>query len=124
MSIQIGYVLPFFLSLPSSSCTSSPVLTCTLQIIRHAVSGMLPKNRLRDRRLARLKIFPTSQTGKIGANVMKSWEDGSLTLPCEPPVSKRSLKRAAEALKEGGTADTVKGGGLWRGWYIVLRVWN
>lgn len=27
------------------------------QIIRHAVSGMLPKNKLRDKRLARLKIF-------------------------------------------------------------------
>lgn len=27
------------------------------KIIRHAVSGMLPKNKLRDRRLARLKIF-------------------------------------------------------------------
>lgn len=28
-----------------------------LQIIRAAVSGMLPKNKLRDRRLSRLKIF-------------------------------------------------------------------
>lgn len=28
-----------------------------LQIIRAAVSGMLPKNKLRDRRLERLKIF-------------------------------------------------------------------
>lgn len=27
------------------------------EIIRHAVSGMLPKNKLRDRRLARLYIF-------------------------------------------------------------------
>ena len=27
------------------------------QIIRHAVEGMLPKNKLRDQRLARLKIF-------------------------------------------------------------------
>lgn len=27
------------------------------KIIEHAVSGMLPKNRLRDRRLARLKVF-------------------------------------------------------------------
>ncbi len=27
------------------------------QIIRHAVEGMLPKNKLRDKRLARLKIF-------------------------------------------------------------------
>ncbi len=28
------------------------------EIIRHAVSGMLPKNKLRDQRLARLFIFP------------------------------------------------------------------
>lgn len=28
------------------------------KLIRHAVSGMLPKNKLRDRRLARLYIFP------------------------------------------------------------------
>lgn len=27
------------------------------KIVRHAVSGMLPKNKLRDERLARLKIF-------------------------------------------------------------------
>jgi len=27
------------------------------QIIRHAVEGMLPKNKLRDQRLARLKVF-------------------------------------------------------------------
>ena len=28
------------------------------KIIRHAVSGMLPKNKLKDPRLVRLKIFP------------------------------------------------------------------
>ena len=28
------------------------------EIIRHAVSGMLPKNKLRDKRLSRLFIFP------------------------------------------------------------------
>jgi len=27
------------------------------QIVRHAIEGMLPKNKLRDQRLARLKIF-------------------------------------------------------------------
>ncbi|MCJ7804422.1 50S ribosomal protein L13 [Patescibacteria group bacterium] len=31
------------------------------QIIRHAVAGMLPKNKLRDQRLARLKIFSESK---------------------------------------------------------------
>ena len=28
------------------------------EIIRHAVSGMLPKNKLRDKRLSRLFVFP------------------------------------------------------------------
>lgn len=31
------------------------------EVIRHAVSGMLPKNKLRDRRLARLHIFPDAK---------------------------------------------------------------
>lgn len=31
------------------------------EIIRHAVSGMLPKNKLRDRRLARLFIYPGAE---------------------------------------------------------------
>jgi len=28
------------------------------KVIKHAVSGMLPKNRLREKRLTRLKVFP------------------------------------------------------------------
>lgn len=31
------------------------------EIIRHAVSGMLPKNKLRDRRLTRLFVFPSEK---------------------------------------------------------------
>lgn len=31
------------------------------EIIRHAVSGMLPKNKLRDRRLSRLFIYPGNE---------------------------------------------------------------
>lgn len=31
------------------------------KIVRHAVSGMLPKNKLRDRRLARLFVFPNEK---------------------------------------------------------------
>ena len=31
------------------------------KIVRHAVAGMLPKNKLRERRLARLKIFINDQ---------------------------------------------------------------
>ena len=31
------------------------------KIVRHAVSGMLPKNKLRDQRLARLFVFPGNE---------------------------------------------------------------
>lgn len=31
------------------------------ELVRHAVSGMLPKNKLRDRRLTRLHIFPDKE---------------------------------------------------------------
>ena len=48
-------------------------------VIRHAVSGMLPKNRLRDRRLERLYVFPREHMGVLGSNILRSWEDGSLT---------------------------------------------
>jgi hypothetical protein len=49
-----------------------------LQIIRHAVSGMLPKNKLRDRRLERLKVFPGEHVGILEANFLQNWEDGSM----------------------------------------------
>ncbi|KZP21608.1 60S ribosomal protein L23 [Athelia psychrophila] len=50
-------------------------------IIRHAVSGMLPKNKMRDRRLERLKVFCGPRTGVYGANVVKRWDDGTLKGP-------------------------------------------
>ncbi|KAF8634376.1 hypothetical protein AX15_000946 [Amanita polypyramis BW_CC] len=65
------------------------------EILRHAVSGMLPKNKLRDRRLERLKIFPSFHTGKLGANIMKSWEEGTL-----PPDHNPSRPTTARTLKE------------------------
>ncbi|KIM57965.1 hypothetical protein SCLCIDRAFT_1219015 [Scleroderma citrinum Foug A] len=49
------------------------------EIIVHAVSGMLPKNKLRDRRLARLKVFGGSNMGIYRNNILKRWEDGTLT---------------------------------------------
>ncbi|KAF9004307.1 ribosomal protein L13 domain-containing protein [Cyathus striatus] len=55
-------------------------------IIRQAVSGMLPKNKLRERRLERLKVFPTDQMGILGANIMRSWEDGTLPPDYDPSV--------------------------------------
>ncbi|PKI83629.1 54S ribosomal protein L23, mitochondrial [Malassezia vespertilionis] len=42
------------------------------EIIRRAVSGMLPKNKLRDRRLERLKIFP-DDTNPYEANIVKRY---------------------------------------------------
>ncbi|KAF8703064.1 hypothetical protein AX14_014242 [Amanita brunnescens Koide BX004] len=64
------------------------------EIIRQAVSGMLPKNKLRDRRLERLKIFPSFQMGKLGGNVLRSWEDGTLPLDYDPsrPTTSRTLR--------------------------------
>ena len=48
------------------------------QIIRKAVSGMLPKNKLRERRLERLRIFEGPDMGVFQKNILKRWEDGTL----------------------------------------------
>lgn len=48
------------------------------QIIRKAVSGMLPKNKLRERRLERLRIFEGPDMGIFQKNILKRWEDGTL----------------------------------------------
>lgn len=42
---------------------------------------MLPKNKMRDRRLERLKVFCGPRTGVYGANVVKRWDDGTLKGP-------------------------------------------
>ncbi|KZT70287.1 60S ribosomal protein L23 [Daedalea quercina L-15889] len=49
------------------------------EIIRQAVSGMLPKNKLRERRLQRLRIFEDDDMGVFQHNILKRWEDGTLT---------------------------------------------
>ncbi|KAH9482146.1 50S ribosomal protein L13 [Psilocybe cubensis] len=64
------------------------------EIIRQAVSGMLPKNKLRERRLERLKIFPAHRMGIIGGNIMRSWDDGTL-----PPDFNPSTPTTSETLK-------------------------
>ncbi|KAF9476717.1 ribosomal protein L13, partial [Pholiota conissans] len=68
------------------------------EIIRHAVSGMLPKNKLRERRLERLKIFPAHRMGILGANIMRSWDDG--TLPSDYNPSKPTTSETLKKLKE------------------------
>ena len=72
------------------------------QIIRHAVSGMLPKNKLRERRLERLKIFPGHHMGIVGANIMRSWEDGTLPPDFNPstPTTSETLKKLKEHRKQ------------------------
>ncbi|PPR03453.1 hypothetical protein CVT26_007869 [Gymnopilus dilepis] len=68
------------------------------EIIRRAVSGMLPKNKLRERRLERLKIFPAHRMGILGANIMRSWDDGTLPANFDPsiPTTSETLKMLKE----------------------------
>jgi len=93
------------------------------QIIRHAVSGMLPKNKLRERRLERLKIFVGPQpNGIYNANVIKRWEDGTLKSPKEKDVRQWEkgiipeigrLKRARERERESWRARVRARAGGW-----------
>ncbi len=45
---------------------------------------MLPKNKLRERRLERLRIFPANEMGILEANLLRSWEDGTLPSDWNP----------------------------------------
>ncbi|OCF41234.1 ribosomal protein L13 [Kwoniella heveanensis CBS 569] len=60
------------------------------EIIRRAVSGMLPKNTFRDRRLERLKIFAGPAPATYDRNVLRTWRDqqastvGSSTMSSSP----------------------------------------
>ncbi|PWN95810.1 60S ribosomal protein L23 [Tilletiopsis washingtonensis] len=53
------------------------------EIIRKAVSGMLPKNKLRDRRLERLKIFP-DEAHPYAANIVKRYDLGDAFAASNP----------------------------------------
>jgi len=68
------------------------------EIIRHAVSGMLPKNKLRERRLERLKIFPSDRMGILGGNIMRSWADSTLPPDWDPsiPTTSKTLQELRE----------------------------
>ena len=55
---------------------------------------MLPKNKLRERRLERLRIFPDEDTGIFQHNIVKRWEDGTLT---STPQKTPSVSTAASA---------------------------
>lgn len=83
------------------------------EIIRHAVSGMLPKNKLRDRRLERLKIFCGPRAGMYDGNVVKRWEDGTLRGPSRKTQEEwekgvlPEYKRQEEARKKRGVPKVV-----------------
>ncbi|KAJ2920469.1 hypothetical protein H1R20_g16624, partial [Candolleomyces eurysporus] len=68
------------------------------EIIRHAVSGMLPKNKLRDRRLERLKVFSGHRMGIVGGNILRTFEDG--TLPENFNVHEPQTSKTLKALRE------------------------
>lgn len=79
------------------------------EIVRHAVSGMLPKNKLRDRRLERLKIFCGPYGGKYEENVIRRWEDGSLKGPSKEQVAQWE-KGVLPEYKRQEKARRAKGG--------------
>ncbi|KAK4049379.1 54S ribosomal protein L23, mitochondrial [Microbotryomycetes sp. JL201] len=63
------------------------------EIIRRAVSGMLPKNRLRDKRLERLFIFPDAENPYEGnlikdhaAEFGRTWKQGKAAKAPMPPT--------------------------------------
>ncbi|PWN26500.1 ribosomal protein L13 [Jaminaea rosea] len=63
------------------------------EIIRSAVSGMLPKNKLRDRRLARLKIF-AGEENPFAANIARRYDvSGGVQ-------SSASVQGVVDAIKE------------------------
>lgn len=58
------------------------------EIIRKAVSGMLPKNTLRDRRLERLKVFE-GEEHPYAQNVIRRYEGvGARTVGADQPAPK------------------------------------
>lgn len=75
------------------------------QILRLAVSGMLPKNKLRDKRLERLRIFEGDKVeGGLGGNLVTSW--GSLEerrgLAFSPSVKSLVAEQSTKAISPAG----------------------
>ncbi|CAG8616601.1 15175_t:CDS:2, partial [Acaulospora colombiana] len=80
------------------------------EIIRKAVSGMLPKNRLREVRLERLKIFP-DENHPYDANIIKIYGQ---TFPNELPEPYKKPKKMSQKkrkeLKEKIKGENVENG--------------
>jgi large subunit ribosomal protein L13 len=68
------------------------------EVLRKAVSGMLPKNRLRKERLARLKTFE-GPSHPYGQNLIQVANGGGQSIADHPDV-----KRAFDGIKEGAQA--------------------
>lgn len=58
---------------------------------------MLPKNKLRDRRMERLRIFPGDHSGTLSLNVMRSWNDGTLPQDWNPAKLVKDVPRILPA---------------------------
>ncbi|EJU06675.1 ribosomal protein L13, partial [Dacryopinax primogenitus] len=74
------------------------------KIIKLAVSGMLPKNKLRDKRMRRLVVYPGEKNPSL-RNITKRWDDGqmpgdSLSWTKSLPFPEEA-KAALEAQKAG-----------------------
>ncbi|KAJ4354922.1 hypothetical protein N0V95_003387 [Ascochyta clinopodiicola] len=70
------------------------------EVLRKAVSGMLPKNRLRKERLARLKTFE-GPSHPYGENLLKVGNGGGQSIADHPEV-----KRAFDGIKEAAQAPS------------------
>jgi hypothetical protein len=76
------------------------------QIIRRAVSGMLPKNTHRDRRLERLKIFPGDAPAVYRGNAVRTWRDQlGLGIGAESPALGPHTGVATEDEGKGGVNE-------------------
>ena len=60
---------------PEDVSQSQCYVELTLQIIKKAVSGMLPKNTFRKRRLERLRVYPGPAPPDDMANALTTWRD-------------------------------------------------
>jgi hypothetical protein len=65
---------------------------------------MLPKNKLRNARLSRLKIFEEAHAGSFMRNVVRRYDN--IAIP--PPIKKFTKKTAAETVEEVSTTRNTK----------------
>jgi len=71
------------------------------EVLRKAVSGMLPKNRLRKERLARLKTFE-ERAHPYGENILRVENGGGQSV-----LDHEEVQRTLRAAREGPKADAA-----------------